>query len=50
MSAQGDAERERIITLVQKKVCFDYRNSGRCDHSACYEMIDLVALIEGKKK
>jgi hypothetical protein len=41
-------ERERIITLVKNKVCFDNRDSGECEHSACYGMLDLIALIKVK--
>jgi hypothetical protein len=41
-------ERERIIALAENKVCFDNRHKGECDHSICYGMIDLIALIKGK--
>jgi hypothetical protein len=41
-------ERERIIALANNKVCFDNRDNGECEHSACYEMIDLIALIKVK--
>jgi hypothetical protein len=41
-------ERERIIAMVQNKVCFDNRDSGECEHSVCYGMIDLIALIKVK--
>jgi len=42
------AERERIIALAENKVCFDNRDSGECEHSACYGMLDLIALIKVK--
>jgi hypothetical protein len=41
-------ERERIIAMVQNKVCFDNRDNGECEHSVCYGMIDLIALIKVK--
>lgn len=42
------AEREHIITLIQNKICFDNRDNGECDHSVCYGMIDLIALIKSE--
>ena len=44
------AERERIISLAERKVCFDNRDNGECDHSGCYGMTDLIALIKGDTK
>jgi hypothetical protein len=44
----GSAERERIITLIQNKICFDNRDNGECEHSVCYGMIDLIALIKSE--
>jgi hypothetical protein len=44
------AERERISAMVENRVCFDNRDSGECEHSVCYGMIDLIALIKGENK
>ena len=38
-------ERNRIILLAENKVCFDNRDNGECEHSACYEMINLIERI-----
>ena len=46
----GCWERERIVKLAQNKVCFDNRDTGECDHSVCYGMIDLIVLIKGEDK
>jgi hypothetical protein len=43
-------ERERIIALAKSKVCFDNRDKGECDHSVCYGMIDLIAVIGRENK
>jgi hypothetical protein len=43
-------ERERITALAKNKVCFDHRKTGNCDHSACFEMSDLIALINGENE
>lgn len=43
-------ERERIITLIKNKVCFDNRDNGECEHSVCYGMLDLIALLKGESK
>ena len=43
-------ERERISAMVENKVCFDNRDSGECEHSVCYGMIDLIALIKGENE
>jgi hypothetical protein len=43
-----DYERERIITLSKNKVCFDNRDKGECEHSVCYGMLDLIALIKNE--
>jgi len=43
-------ERERISALAANKVCFDNRSNGECDHSVCYGMIDLIALIKEKNE
>jgi hypothetical protein len=41
-------ERKRIITLSENKVCFDNRDKGECEHSVCYGMLDLIALIKNE--
>jgi hypothetical protein len=43
-------ERERIVTAANNKVCFDLRDKGECDHSVCYGMVELIALIKGEVK
>ena len=40
-----DAERERISKMAQARICFDFQGSGKCDHSVCYGMAELVKTI-----
>ena len=42
------AERGHIIALIQNKICFDNRDNGECEHSVCYGMLDLIALVKNK--
>lgn len=39
-------ERTKILQKIQDRICFDHLEKKRCDHSACYELIDLYRLIE----
>jgi len=40
-----EAERERISKMTQARICFDFQGSGKCDHSVCYGMAELVKTI-----
>ena len=40
-----EAERERISKMAQATICFDFQGSGKCDHSVCYGMAELVKTI-----
>ena len=40
-----EAERERISKMAQARICFDFQGSGKCDHSVCYGMAELVKTI-----
>ena len=41
-----EAERERISKMAQARICFDFHQRGKCDHSVCYGMAELVKTIE----
>ena len=40
-------ERERIINLAKKRICFN--NEVGCEHSACYSLSQLIEKIEEKQ-
>ena len=40
-----EVERERISKMAQARICFDFQGSGKCDHSVCYGMAELVKTI-----
>jgi hypothetical protein len=40
-----EAERERISKMAQARICFDFQGSGKCDHSVCYGIAELVKTI-----
>jgi hypothetical protein len=40
-----EAERERISKMAQARICFDFQGSGKCEHSVCYGMAELVKTI-----
>lgn len=35
------AERERIILMIGKKICFEHLENGNCEHSVCHGMTKL---------
>jgi hypothetical protein len=41
-----ERERERISKIAQARICFDFHQRGKCDHSVCYGMAELVKTIE----
>ena len=43
--AGEERERNRISVMAQARICFDFHNSGICDHSACYGMAELIIAI-----
>lgn len=36
------AKTQEILKWAGERICFDNKNDGRCDHSACYELQNLV--------
>lgn len=48
ISSAIGAERDAIIKLANDKICFNYQELGKCDHSACYELFDLVKKIAAR--
>ena len=40
-----EAERERISKMAQARICFDFQGYGKCEHSVCYGMAELVKTI-----
>jgi hypothetical protein len=41
-----ELERERISKMAQARICFDFQGSGKCDHSVCYGMAELIMTIK----
>lgn len=41
-------EQQRIIKLANDHICFDHHKG--CEHSSCYTLSNLVALIKGEQK
>lgn len=39
-------EKQLILTLIESKICFDNLEGRGCEHSACYELLDLQRIIE----
>ena len=44
-----EVERERISKMAEARICFDFHNSGVCDHSVCYGMAELIITIREAK-
>ena len=44
-----EAERERISKMAEARICFDFHNSGVCDHSVCYGIAELIITIREAK-
>ena len=42
-------ERDKIVTLLAKRICFDNLAGKMCEHSACYELADLIVRINNKE-
>jgi len=40
-----EVERERISKMAEARICFDFQGSGKCDHSVCYGMAELIITI-----
>ena len=40
--AGEERERERISVMAQARICFDFQGSGKCDHSVCYGIAELI--------
>ena len=40
-----ELQRERISKMAQARICFDFQGSGKCDHSVCYGMAELIITI-----
>ena len=40
-----EAERERISKMAEARICFDFHNSGVCDHSVCHGIAELIITI-----
>ena len=43
--AGAELERERIRKMAEARSCFDFQNSGVCDHSVCYGIAELIITI-----
>ena len=43
--AGEERERERISVMAQARICFDFQVSGKCDHSVCYGIAELITTI-----
>jgi hypothetical protein len=42
-------ERDKIVQLMASKICFDFMKLGKCDHSACYEITDIIIRINNRE-
>jgi hypothetical protein len=42
------AESERIMKLIEKRICFDHKNG--CYHSSCYALYELLEVIREQKE
>lgn len=40
-----ERERTRISVMAQARICFDFHYRGKCDHSVCYGMAELIMTI-----
>lgn len=43
--SETEKERNRIILLAERKVCFGHQETGNCEHSVCFGMRDLQEKI-----
>ena len=41
-------ERERIIVLAERRVCFGHQETGNCGHSVCFGMRALIASLKAQ--
>jgi len=42
----AERERNRISVMAQARICFDFHYLGKCDHSVCYGMAELIMTIK----
>jgi hypothetical protein len=40
-------EQERILKLIESRICLDSRANGICEHGYCYALTELRAAIKG---
>ena len=43
--AGEERERNRISVMAQARICLDFQGSGKCDHSVCYGIAELITTI-----
>ena len=41
----AERERNRISVMAQARICFDFHDRGKCEHSVCYGMAELITTI-----
>jgi len=41
----AERERNRISVMAQARICFDFHYRGKCNHSVCYGMAELIMTI-----
>lgn len=42
-------ERDKIVALMAKRICFDFLRTGNCDHGQCFEIADLITRINQRE-
>jgi len=47
IGVQVAKEQERILKLVESRICFDNKADGICEHGYCYALTELRAAIKG---
>lgn len=45
ISTIKNAERERIVSIAKRNICFDHLETKTCDHGGCYALDLLIEKI-----
>lgn len=37
---------ERVIELLEARICFDHKKNKKCEHAVCFNNSELVAIVK----
>jgi hypothetical protein len=47
IKVEVEKEQQRILGIVESRICFDNKADGICEHGYCYALTELRAAIKG---